>query len=166
MTTDQLKAAMAGQYRAGLAMLREAIEVCPDEFWTTGRHPREFWRVSFHTLYYTHLYLEQTEHDFQRWDKDPRPDDDTYLRDIPTPISKADMLEYCAFVDALVEPKLALLDLEAPEAGYSWYDIPKLDHQILTIRHIQDHAGQLRDRLLERFDYGEEAFDWVDRGPR
>ncbi len=41
-------------------------------------------------------------------------------------------------------------------------DIPKLGHQILNIRHIQEHGGQLRDRLLERDDYPEEHLDWID----
>ena len=49
----------------------------------------------------------------------------------------------------MVDPQIDKIDLSALESGFNWYTIPKLDHVILNIRHIQEHAGQLRDRLLE-----------------
>ena len=52
-------------------------------------------------------------------------------------------------VDAMVNSQLDKIDLSSPESGIPWYKIPKLDHIILNLRHIQEHAGQLRDRLLE-----------------
>jgi hypothetical protein len=141
-------------------MLREVIERCPDDQWTEGKYPREFWRLAYHTLFYTHLYLEVREADFKHWAKDPRVGGNYPNPDDP-PLSKADLLEYCDIVDARVEPQLALIDLDSPDAGFPWYDIPKLDHQVLSIRHIQEHGGQLRDRLLERDDYPEEHLDWI-----
>lgn len=161
MTQERLKSALSGQYLAGLAMLREVIERCPEAHWTEGKHPREFWRLAFHTLYYTHLYLEVRHEEFERWAKDPRTDDNAYISSIALPISKADLLEYCDLITARVGPQLARIDLDAPHSGFAWYDIPKLDHQILNVRHIQEHGGQLRDRLLERDDYPEEHLDWI-----
>ena len=70
MTTERLKEAMRGQYRAGIAMVRGAIEMCPDELWTSGNHPRQFWRQAYHVLFFTHFYLEVKDEDFQRWELD------------------------------------------------------------------------------------------------
>lgn len=161
MHSARLREALAGQYGAALAMLREDIERCPSDQWLEGKHPREFWRLAYHTLFYTHLYLEVRQEDFQRWSKDPRTTPDLPISSISTPFSQADLLEYCDIVGARVIPQLALIDLSSQESGFDWYDIPKLDHQILNIRHIQEHGGQLRDRLLERGDYAEEELDWV-----
>lgn len=39
------------------------------------------------------------------------------------------------------------LDLQSLKCGFSWYAVPKLEHQIVNLRHIQNHAAQLGDRL-------------------
>jgi hypothetical protein len=39
------------------------------------------------------------------------------------------------------------LDLMSDESGFSWYPIPKLEHQLVNLRHIQHHMAQLADRL-------------------
>jgi hypothetical protein len=66
------------------------------------------------------------------------------------PYSRADLIEYLNFVDAMVDEQVSQLDLGAPDCGFSWYSMPKLDHQIVNIRHIQEHTGQLRERLFGR----------------
>ena len=66
---SELKRALKGQYHAGLAMLREAIEKCPEELWTAGAFPRNTWRIAFHAIFYTHLYLQTEESAFQPWAK-------------------------------------------------------------------------------------------------
>lgn len=46
------------QYHAGLQMLRQAVEPCPDGLWLSDEHPNQFWHVAYHVLHYTHLYLQ------------------------------------------------------------------------------------------------------------
>ncbi len=58
---QQTRDALKGQYHAGLRMLRQAIEVCPDDLWEGGDHPNQFWHVAYHGLFYTHLYLQPDE---------------------------------------------------------------------------------------------------------
>lgn len=41
------------------------------------------------------------------------------------------------------------LDLTAPTSGFSWYQMPKLEHQLLNLRHLHHHTGQLADRLRQ-----------------
>src|SRR5512143_1044451 len=62
-----VQAALKGQYHAALAMLREAIAQCPDDLWTADTYPIAFWRVAYHTLFFTHLYLQPDEQSFRPW---------------------------------------------------------------------------------------------------
>jgi hypothetical protein len=147
---DNLKPAIKGQYHAALDMLKGAIEACPDANWIGGVPPRSFWRLSYHTLFYAHLYLQVRYEDFVPWkhhrDEVESPDKE---RLDATPYTKAEILAYWELVDAMVDPQIDKIDLSAPESGFDWYTIPKLDHVLLNLRHIQEHAGQLRDRLME-----------------
>ncbi len=45
-------------------MLRRAIELCPEGEWSAVVQETPFWRVVYHTLYYTHLYLQADESQF------------------------------------------------------------------------------------------------------
>src|SRR5699024_2816331 len=56
MSHSSLRAALKSQYHASLAMLREAVELCPAEEWTSDAHTNAFWQVAYHALYFTHLY--------------------------------------------------------------------------------------------------------------
>lgn len=148
---DNLRPALKGQYHAALDMLKGAIEGCPDALWESGTPPRNFWRIVYHTLFYTHLYLQVRYEAFVPWEKhrEEVEGDPHCERTDATPYSRAEMLAYWQLVDAMVDLQLDKIDLNAPESGFDWYRIPKLDHVILNIRHIQQHAGQLSDRLLE-----------------
>ena len=60
--------ALKSQYHAALKTLRLAIEACPDAKWNDpadGLAP--FWRVAYHTLFFTHFYLQKDEASFQPW---------------------------------------------------------------------------------------------------
>jgi hypothetical protein len=148
---DILKPALKGQYHAALDMLRGAIEACPDSIWLGGVPPRSFWRLAYHTLFFTHLYLQVQMDDFVAWElhRDEVESDEERERLDATPYSRAEILAYWDLVDAMVDPQIDLVDLNSKESGFSWYSIPKLDHILLNMRHVQEHAGQLRDRLLE-----------------
>ena len=52
------------------------------------------------------------------------------------------------------------LDLDTLESGFDWYpNMPKLDHMMLNIRHLQGHVGQLSELLMA---HGIDT-DWVSR---
>jgi hypothetical protein len=148
---DNLKPALKGQYHAALDMLRGAIETCPDSLWTGGVPPRSFWRLAYHCLFYAHCYLEVHCDDFTPWEHH-RNEAEGYQgeeRMDATPYTQAELLTYWEIVDARVDPQIDKIDLSSSESGFYWYKIPKLDHVLLNLRHIMDHSGQLRDRLLE-----------------
>ena len=63
-----VRAALKCQYHAALAMLKQVIEPCPDDLWAGEDYPISFWRVAYHTLFFTHLYLQPNEKAFRPWD--------------------------------------------------------------------------------------------------
>ena len=158
MEDQALRTTLKSQYHAGLAMLRGAIERCPAEDWHGGGHVNEFWQVAYHALYFTHLYLQSGPEAFVPWARhqgnvqhedgiggelDPK----SVLPLIPEPYAKEDVLAYWAFCDAMVDGAVDALDLYASESGFYWYRVPKLEHQIINLRHLQHHAAQLIDRV-------------------
>jgi hypothetical protein len=58
----------------------------------------------------------------------------------------------------MVDGAVDALDLLSPESGFHWYEIPKLEHQMVNLRHLQHHTAQLADRLRAS---GDIAIKWV-----
>lgn len=160
----EIKRALKGQYHAGLAMLRETIEKCPENVWLGGTHPRNPWRIAYHALFYTHLYLMAREEEFVPWamhrehvpalweDEDGPPIEPAY--------SRAEEMAYLEMIYAGVDGWVDLIDLDSLDSGFSWYSIPKLDHQLLNIRHLGGHVGQLSELVIAT---GADL-DWVSVG--
>jgi len=60
---------VVAQVRAALAMLRSAIEACPEKLWNREIDQNRFWSLAYHTVYFTHLYLSPSEDAFVPWQK-------------------------------------------------------------------------------------------------
>ena len=143
-----------------------------DPLWTAGDHQNAIWQLAYHTLFVTHLYLQPDQAAFCPWeghqsdvqhpDAIPgRTDPDSELPPLPEPYTREQVLTHWRFCDAMVNDALDALDLFAPESGFHWYRMPKLDHQLVNVRHIQHHAAQLADRLRTGADIG---IGWVGAG--
>lgn len=169
-----LRSILKSQYHAALAMLREAIERCPADVWSSPTHRNAFWQVAYHTLYYTHLYLQPEEAAFRPWthhqsgvqheDGIPGPPDPkSALPLLPNPYTPTQVLEYWTWCDQMVDAAVDALDLESAESGFWWYKVSKLEHQLINIRHVQHHAAQLADRLRAAEDVG---IKWVSAAHR
>ena len=155
---ETVRPILKSQYHAALAMLREAIERCPEDLWSSKEHTNAFWQIAYHALFFAHLYLQPNEAAFQPWAEHQAnvqnpdglpgpPDPASNLPLIPEPYSRKQVLAYWEFCDAMVDRAVDVLDLNSPESGFSWYKVSKLEHQIVNIRHIQHHLAQLADRL-------------------
>jgi hypothetical protein len=163
------KAALKSQYHASLKALRLAIEQCPDALW---QDPADgfaaFWRVAYHALFYAHFYLQKDQHSFTPWSR--HREEAEFLGPISwegsrppkpcEPYTRGDVLEYWRECDAMVDAAVDALDLSAPECGFPWYAMPKLEHQLVNIRHIQHHAAALAARLRREAGI---AVAWVGR---
>ena len=166
---EALRDGLKSQYHAGLAMLREAIERCPDEVWESDEHTNAFWQIAYHTLFFTHLYLQPRAETFRPWEQHQGDvqhadgiagpvDPDSKLALIPRPYTRAQALEYWRLLDAMVDGAVDALDLHSPVSGFHWYNMPKLEHQLVNLRHLQHHVAQLADRLRASSDVG---IKWV-----
>ncbi len=150
-----VRAALKGQYHAALAMLKTAIDACPDGLWTDDERGVPFWQVAYHVIFYTHLYLAADEASFEPWEH--HREEYQFLEALPwpphrppkigEPYTKDEVLAYWRFVDQRVDAAVDGLDLDVPACGFWWYDVPKLDHQINNLRHVQHHAALLAGRL-------------------
>ena len=172
--TAPLRAALKSQYHAALAMLRETIESCPDELWLGAAHRNACWQIAYHALYFAHLYLMPEEKAFRPWEghqgdvqhpdgiaPEP-PDPPGRLPLLPRPYTKSEALAYWRFCDALVDSGVDALDLASPHSGFERHrSTPKLEHQLMNLRHIQHHAAQLADRLRSAANVG---IRWVRGG--
>lgn len=165
------RSALKSQYHASLAMLRQALELCDDVLWTDPTPTNAFWQVAYHALYFTHLYLMpgvdafvpwKGQHPAQHVDGIPgRADPDSSLPLVPAPYTRDEVLAYWRVVDGAVDGAVDGLDLTRAECGFPWYDMPKLEHQLVNLRHVQHHAAQLADRLRAANDVG---VRWVGKG--
>lgn len=165
-----IRTALKEQYRAGLAMLAECVEKCPEEVWTSGARPRTFWRIAFHAAFFTQLYLGHDETTFEEWPgrhpADPNLfSDPAYMEPYELPddaeiYTRKEMLDYIAFVDSRLDPLIDALDLDSDEPGISWYkNISKLSFVLMNLRHVQGHVGQLSELLMA---HGIDT-DWIAR---
>lgn len=168
-----LRQILKSQYHAALAMLEEPIARCPDELWEDPTPKNAFWQVAYHTVYHAHLYLVPNEAAFQPWDgqqpETQHPDGiagrvhpNSPLPLIPEPYSREEVLAYWKVCDGMVDTCIDALDLGLPDSGFWWYEMSKLEHQFVALRHIQHHAAQLADRVRAA---GDVVTRWVGAGP-
>jgi hypothetical protein len=157
------------QYLAALEMLKQAVVRCPGPLWEAPEDKAKFWHVAYHALFYTHLYLQNSEQDFHPWERHrkdyefmgPKPWPPHDLPEIGEAYAREDVLDYLAFVQEQVDRQVPTLDMESG-SGFSWLPFDKFELQIYAIRHIQQHTGELYERLGARAAL---EMDWVGQGP-
>jgi len=171
-TLESLRAALKSQYHAGLAMLHEAISQCPPSYWDGTSHVNQFWQIAYHALFFTHLYAQQDDGSFRPWsghqldNQNPDgiggpPSPDSPLPLIPRAYSKGQVLEYWTICDESIDGWIDALELTAAESGFPWVSMSKLEHQLVSLRHLQHHTAQLGDRLRATSSVG---LRWVGAG--
>ena len=153
-----LQAILKSQYRASFDMLLEAIDTCPIDLWTDGSYVNPFWQVAYHALFYTDFYLQASETAFVPWEHH-RPGHHRFGSDADapasvTPYSVDEVRAYCLRCQVAIDSAVDCLDLAAPESGFPWYRMSKLEHQLVNLRHLQHHTGQLVDRLRQVAGHG------------
>ena len=164
-----VKDSVKSQYHASLEMLRQAVIACPDTLWDDRGYKNVFWHVSYHALWYTCFYLQPSEKDFVPWAKHSweyldlgrPPSSPDKERENWEPYSKEEVLEYLQICWKQVEEQVAALELDAP-SGFRWLPCSKLELQFYNIRHLQQHIGELCERLGAK---GDIEVGWVAMKP-
>jgi uncharacterized damage-inducible protein DinB len=148
-----MKKEFISQYKSSLKMLADSIKKCPDSLWNNEKYENTYWRIVYHTLFYTALYLEPAG--FTAWKKH-KPDYNrlgTVTKDnkpiiIDAVYSKNEMLEYLVSIYNSCEDLMANTNPEE-QSGIEWLPMNKKELHLYNIRHIQHHVGQLIERLRQ-----------------
>jgi hypothetical protein len=152
----KIKPIIQSQYLASLAMLKHAIVKCPPKAWNNPHDKNRFWFLAYHALYYAHRYLKAQEEGYPRWEQ-------RRYSQPGVPFSKEEILERCALVEQDVIGQIGIMNLDQTSGSLGLSN--KLELQLYNIRHIQQHAGELYEKLSA---YQNIKLGWVDQrsGPR
>jgi hypothetical protein len=156
-----LKTSIWQQFGAAIDTLDDALNLCPDELWTTvlwddEEDPRygQFWFVAYHTLFWLDLFLTGSSKDFAP----PAPFIRGVLPETPYPKEAVHTyLKQCrqkskAIIEALTDEKAYQI------CTFNWMEPTYLELQLYSMRHIQEHAAQLNLVLGQKGISGQ---DWV-----
>jgi hypothetical protein len=149
-----IPAILISQYRASLEMLKQTITECPEWMWNAASDKNKFWEAAYHALFFTHLYLGDSEETFIPWSKHREGYED-FASQSREPYDKDTILEYLAFCQQEVAKRVPQLNLEE---GFDNRPYNKLELQIYSIRHIMQHTGEMMNRLGAQTDA---QIDWV-----
>jgi hypothetical protein len=152
-----IEAILVSQYRASLEMLKQTINQCPESIWNAASDKNKFWHAAYHALFFTHLYVADSEEAFTPWIKHRDGYEDFDVPQMGEPYDKNTILEYLAFCQQHVKERVPRLRLEAFE-GNRDKAFTTMELQIYSIRHVMQHAGELMERLASRTDA---QIDWV-----
>ena len=134
-----IKNILQSQYLASLAMLKQAVVKCPPEAWDNPDDIDRVWFIAHHALHYGHQYLKAKDKGYPRWEHRGH-------RDPGQPLSREEILEMLAKVEQDVVEQIPIMDLEKPRHATSAL-ANLFELQIYNIRHIQQHTGEIYDRL-------------------
>lgn len=168
-SAESVRYVLKSQNRAALQMLKKAIEECHEELWLRQDQANAFWQLAYHTVFFAHLYLQTDSASFRPWEHHQanvqhedgiagRPDPNSSLPLIPEPYTRPQVLEYLKFCMDHVDEWIDAFDPLRRESGFHWYKVSKLEHQMISIRHIQHGAAQLAARLRSELGIG---ISWV-----
>jgi DinB superfamily len=154
-----IKGVIQSQYLAALEMLAGVVNQCPESLWEDQNYKNQFWQVAYHALFYTHLYLQPSEGTFVPWAKHRA--GNNRMEEAGEPYTKAEILEYFDVCRKQVSEQVPILEFDGP-SGFYWLPFNKLELQFYNIRHIQQHCGELCERLgvMENIEV-----DWVGMVP-
>ncbi len=148
-----MKEEIISQYKASLSMLSDIITECPENLWDSKEYENAYWRIVYHTLFYTSLYLSKSPSEFIPWAKHKKDYNnlgevtrDKRLIIIDIVYSKSEMLGYMESILNETDKSVNSM-LEDEQSGFEWLAMSKIELHLYNIRHIQHHVGQLIERL-------------------
>jgi hypothetical protein len=181
---DVFAEACGRQYLAGLTMLRNAIEACPDDVWAHHDGTEApFWQHTMHALYYTRLFLQPSPVHPDATDnaesamaqigapmKDWSQDEIQRMNDTmgvlcdkrihpPRTVTRAEMLQRLGAAAQACATAFAEVG-EVGAAGANpmpWLTGTRADLLVYNLRHLQHHIGRLHSILGRRG----QRLEWV-----
>jgi hypothetical protein len=169
MENNALTRGLASQLIAGLAMLKDCIDRCPEEEWNELHNDYPFSQVVFHTLFDCDYKLceneaELKEQTFHRKHREDFADYEDLEDRTPRNVYRREFInryyEHCRERVAAVIETRSNADLVVPN-GDVFRNMTKLERYANIVRHVQHHTAQLGFRLQL---LTEKEMDWISRG--
>ncbi len=165
-----LKTSIWQQFGAAIDYLAETMSACPDQLWRaslwdTQNKPPEFshfWYVTYHTLFWLHLYLTGTEEGFvppapfaliEQDDDGPLPER-AYTKDELLVYLKDGRKKCQATIEAMTD------ETSQRRCRFGWGECSFLELLLYNMRHVHGHASQLNMLLGQQ---GVSVTDWVTK---
>lgn len=180
-TTDTLfPTVLVSQFDAALAMLRDAIVLCPAAHWESPVAAYPVWMVAYHTLCFVDCYLSPSDEAFElRTTPTPAAEPGQPPRAPLHPRGRAELEEefpsrlftrdeLLGYIDICREKLRTTLAAETPEilagpSGFPRLRFSRAELHLYNLRHVQHHAGQLH-AAVRRFTAGAADPMWVGTG--
>ena len=147
------------QFGASIDMLKNAMDMCPDEHWNTETN---FSYMAYHTLFFLDYYLTLDTASF----RPPEPFDLAEFEDEMTDkrYSKDELNGYLMYCRS--KCRKVLEDLPEDSSDIYWSNesgsrrFQILEMMLYNMRHVQHHAAQLNLLLRQQID---DAPLWIQR---
>lgn len=163
------------QFGAAIDMLNEALRDCPDELWELRLWEDQpdqwvavgfstFWYVSYHTLFWLDLYLTGAEEGFAP----PAPFDLVEMEpdeELPRTYTRKELLDYLEHCRRKCQETIRAMSNERAYqlCRFAWGELPFAELQLYNLRHVQEHAAQLR--MFLGWNTGR-ATSWISRAQK
>lgn len=144
------------QFALAIDRFGDALRDCPDELWEARLWEDQpdqwaaagfstFWYLSYHTLFWLDLYLTGAEEGFAP----PAAFDLVEMEageTLPRTYSRAELLGYQELCRRRCQETIAALSSEQANrlCRFPWGELPFGELLLYTLRHVQEHAAQLR----------------------
>jgi len=150
------RAALWSQFSAAIDMLENTVMACPDDLWRGREADPGLWSTVHHTLFGLDLYLSGSVEGFAP----PAPlgleELDPTGRLSERPYSKDELRAYLEHGRAKCRRTLETLTDEKARrrCSFSWGEVSFAELLFYNMRHVQEHAGGLSDRLGQALGSG------------
>ncbi len=139
------KTVLWSQFGAAIDMLERDIRACPDELWRGNETSPGAWTIAHHALFWLDLYLSGAVEGFAP----PAPfgleELDPAGRLPDRVFSKSDLLAYLEHGREKCRRTIQVLtdSQAARRCSFGWGELSFAELLLYTMRHVQDHAGEL-----------------------
>jgi hypothetical protein len=154
---DSLKGILWRQFGASIDMLKNAITLCPAEFWDTEK---KIWYNAYHCLFFLDYYLTLDPRNFSP----PNPFSLSEFEDrMPErTYSKEELLAYLKFCRKKCCDLIGNMTDETAKSNWTneskTMSYPVIEILLYNMRHVQHHAAQLNLLLRQEIN---DAPDWL-----
>ena len=161
------------QFGAAIDMLGDTLRDCPDVLWEKRLwqdQPEQwvasgfatFWYLGYHTLFWLDLYLTGAEEGFAP----PAPFDLVEMESgeaLPRTYTRAELLGYLDDCRRKCQETIVTMSTEQARrlCRFPWGELPFAELQLYNLRHVQEHAAQLRMFLGQQSG---KSTNWIAQG--